>query len=50
MIMIVLLPTFKAVGQTQAGLHILEVGKMDAYLRPLFANPATYMYIYIYDA
>ena len=38
----VLLPNFKAVGQTQAELHSLKVEKLDAHKRPLFANLVTF--------
>ena len=38
----VLLPNFKAVGQTQAELHSLKVEKLDACIRPLFTNLVTY--------
>ena len=34
---------FKAVGQTRAELHIFKVEKLDACIRPLFANPVTYV-------
>ena len=34
----VLLPNFKAVGQTQAELHSLKVEKLNECTRPLFAN------------
>ena len=39
----VLLPNFRAVGQTQAELHILKVEKLDACTKPLFTNPVTYI-------
>ena len=32
----------KAVGQTQAELHSLKFEKLDAYIRPFFANSATF--------
>ena len=38
-----LLPNFKAVGPTQAELHILKVEKLDACIGPLSANPVTYI-------
>ena len=38
------LPNFKAAGQTGAELHIFKVEKMDACIRPLFANPVTYVH------
>ena len=38
-----LLPNFRAVGQTQAELRILKVEKLDAYTKPLFTNPVTYI-------
>ena len=41
----VLLPNFKAVGQTQSELHSLKVENLDACIRPLFANSITY-YVY----
>ena len=31
-------PNFQAVGPTEAELHILKVEKLDACIRPLFAN------------
>ena len=34
-------PNFKAVGPTEAELHILKVKKLDACIRPLFANSVT---------
>ena len=34
---------FKAVAQLQAELHLLKVEKLDACIRPLFANPVTYL-------
>ena len=37
----VLLPNFKAVGQTQTELHSLKVEKLDACIRPIFANLVT---------
>ena len=43
----VLLPNFKAVGQTKAELCSLKVEKLDACIRPLFANPVTYTLIII---
>ena len=39
--MTVLLPNFKAVGQTQTEVHSLKVENLDACIRPLFANSAT---------
>ena len=36
------LQNFKAVPQLQAELHLLKVEKLDACIRPLFANPVTY--------
>ena len=38
----VLLRTFKAVDPIQAELHILKIKKLDACIRPLFANLVTY--------
>ena len=38
-------PCFKAVGPTEAELHILKVEKLDACIRPLFANSVTYMHV-----
>ena len=38
----VLLPNFKAEGQTQAELHVLKFEKLDACIRSLFANSVTY--------
>ena len=35
---------FKAVVQLQAELHLLKVEKLDACIRPLFANPVTYLF------
>ena len=37
-----MLPNFKAVGSTEAELHLLKVEKLDACIRPLFANSVTY--------
>ena len=34
---------FKAVGPIQAELHILKVEKLDACIRPLFANLVTFV-------
>ena len=34
-------PNCKAVGPTEAELHILKVQKLDACIRPLFANSVT---------
>ena len=39
----VLLSNFKVVGQTQAELYSLKVEKFNACIRPLFANPVTYL-------
>ena len=36
-------PNFKAVGPTEAELHILKVEKLDVCRRPLFANLVTYI-------
>ena len=36
---------FEAVTQLEAELHLLEVEKLDACIRPFFANPVTYTYI-----
>ena len=36
------LRNFKAVGPTEAELHILKVEKLDACIRPLFANLVKY--------
>jgi len=33
---------FKAVDKPEAKLHLLKVEKLDACIRPLFANPVTY--------
>ena len=41
--MVILLPNFKAVGLIEAELHILKVEKLDACIRPLFANSVTYL-------
>ena len=35
-------PNVQAVGPTEAELHILKVEKLDACIRPLFANSVTY--------
>ena len=35
-------PNFKAIGETPAELHILEVETLEACIRPLFANSVTY--------
>ena len=35
----------QAVAQLQAELHLLEVEKLDACIRPLFTNPVIYTYI-----
>ena len=40
--MTVLLPNFKAVGQTQAELHSLKLKKLVACIRSLFANLITF--------
>ena len=39
----VLLPNFKAIGQTQAELYSLKVEELDACTRPLFTNSVTYV-------
>lgn len=33
------------ISQTQAGLHILKVEKLDAFTRPLFTKLVTYTYV-----
>ena len=38
-----MLPNFKAVRPIEAELHILKVEKLDACIRPLFANSITYV-------
>ena len=38
-----MLPNLKAVGTIEAELHILKVEKLDACIRPLFANSVTYV-------
>ena len=38
-----MLPNFKAVGTIEAEIHILKVKKLDACIRPLFANLVTYV-------
>ena len=43
----VLLPSFKAVGPAEAELHILKVEKLDACIRPLFANSVTFVNFYL---
>ena len=40
-----MLPNFKAVGQTQAELHVLKVEKLDVCTRPLFANSVIYVFV-----
>ena len=37
---------FKTVIQSQLELHCCKVEKLDASIRPLFANPVTYVYTY----
>ena len=39
----ILLPNVKAVDPIEAELHILKVEKLDACIRPPFANSATYL-------
>ena len=41
-----MIPSFKAVGPAEAELHILKVEKLDACIRPLFANSVTYTVLY----
>ena len=41
-----MLPNFKALGPTEAELHILKVEKLDACIRPLFANSVTYVCVH----
>ena len=43
----VLLLNFKAVGETQAELHSLKVEKLDACIRPLFANLVAYLVVFL---
>ena len=43
----VLLPNFKAGGQTQAELHSVKVENFDVYITPLIANLVTIICIYI---
>ena len=38
-----MLPNYKAVEQTHAELYSFKVEKLDACIRPLFANPVTYI-------
>ena len=39
---------FKTVVQSQVELESCKVEKLDVNIRPLFANPITHIYIYIY--
>ena len=41
----ILLPNFIAVGQTHTELYSLKVEKLDACIRPLFANLVTYIFV-----
>ena len=43
----VLYTNFKAVGQTQAELHSLKVEKVNACIRSLFADSATFVRTYV---
>ena len=42
-----MLPNFKSVGPIEVELHILKVEKLDAHIRPLFANSVTYVASYV---
>ena len=39
---------FEAVAQLQAELHLLKIERLDACIRPLFANPITYIATNLY--
>ena len=41
------IPDIKTVGYTQPELHTLEFEKLDVCIRPLFANPVTYVAMYV---